>query len=187
MRKITSDIENPIDDIIIYIADRSSEIYKNMGLTPNHITTISLICNILSAVLLYYDRKYMSALMFMIGYYFDCADGFYARKYDMVTTFGDYYDHINDQLKILIILYVMYIKSSCKFFNILPIIMSLTLLSIIHLGCQEKVYGKEESPTLDGLKHLCSVRDNAIQSMKITKYFGTGTLMVCFAFLIMTF
>ena len=187
MRKITSDIENPIDDIIIYIADGSSGVYKNMGLTPNHITTISLICNVLSAILLYYDKKYMSALMFIIGYYFDCADGFYARKYEMVTTFGDYYDHINDQLKILMILYVMYIKSSCKFFSIFPIIMSLTLLSIIHLGCQEKVYGKEESPTLHNLKHLCDIRNDAIQSMKITKYFGTGTLMMAMALLIITF
>ncbi len=132
-------------------------------------------------------KKYMTALMFMIGYYFDCADGFYAGKYKMTTTFGDYYYHINDQLKILMILFVMYSKSSCKFFNILPIIASLTLLSIIHLGCQEKVYGKDESPTMDSLKHLCDVRNNTIQSMKITKYFGTGTLMVCFAFLIMTF
>jgi phosphatidylglycerophosphate synthase len=148
MRKITTDMENPIDNIIIYIADRASGIYKNMGLTPNHLTTFSLICNVLSACLFYYDHRYMSVLLFMIGYYFDCADGFYARKYDMVTTFGDYYDHINDQLKILLILIVMYLKSKCKFFSILPIIAALTLLSLMHLGCQEKIYDQYEPPDI---------------------------------------
>jgi phosphatidylglycerophosphate synthase len=124
----------------------------------------------------------------MIGYYFDCADGFYARKYDMVTTFGDYYDHINDQLKILLILIVMYSKSKCKFFSILPIIAALTLLSLMHLGCQEKIYDTSESPTLSGLRSLCSVSGNDVQkSIRTTRYFGVGTMMVGMSLLILTF
>lgn len=189
MRKITTDIENPIDNIIIYMAERSAPLYKSLNMVPNHLTTLSLICNVSSAVLLYYDSKYMSALMFLLGYYFDCADGFYARHYDMVTKFGDYYDHINDKMKIIMIVFVMYLKSKCKLIKISPIIIFLGLLAVTHLGCQEKIYSKDESPMLHAFKHLCdSYHDDDVTPLiRFSRYFGTGTFMVCMALLIVTF
>ena len=34
-----------------------------------------------------------------VGYFFDCMDGHFARKYNMVTEFGDMYDYITDLSK----------------------------------------------------------------------------------------
>ena len=31
-----------------------------------------------------------------MSYFFDCADGLYARTYNMTTQFGDIYDHSTD-------------------------------------------------------------------------------------------
>ena len=38
----------------------------------------------------------LSILFLMLRWYFDFADGIFARKYNDTTTFGDYYDHIVD-------------------------------------------------------------------------------------------
>ena len=193
MRKIDIDVENPIDNIIIHIAEKGSPIYKELKMTPNHLTTISVMCNILSCMLLYKRKTYLSALIFLIGYYFDCADGFYARKYDMVTKFGDYYDHVNDNLRLILILIIMFMISPCKLFKILPIILLLGLMASIHLGCQEKIYHKktehsEESPTLEPLKNICfGNRTEANEAIQLTKYFGCGTFFIIFAGFIATF
>ena len=45
-----------------------------------------------------------SVLLFaVLRWYFDYADGILARKYNQVTTFGDYYDHANDLIFIIVI------------------------------------------------------------------------------------
>jgi hypothetical protein len=53
-------------------------------------------------------------------------------------------------------------------------------LSMIHLGCQEKIYHQSTSHSLFLLKHLC-VRPTWI---RITRYFGTGTFHTTIAFFI---
>ena len=47
----------------------------------------------------------ISAILYLTRYIFDCIDGFYARKYNMTTVFGDWYDHISDILINLIYIY----------------------------------------------------------------------------------
>jgi len=181
MRKIPAKDENFIDTHILEYTDRMMPLYKSIKLTPNILTTISLICNLTSATLFYYDEREISAIMFLIGYYFDCADGHFARKYDMVTKFGDYYDHFNDMFKIVLILFIMYTKSSCQFFRVLPLISVFGILCGMHIGCQELIYSNNadlgESPTLIVLTTLCGNKEN----INVTKYFGVGTFMVVFA------
>jgi len=46
---------------------------------------------------LYEENQFaLSAFSYLISYMFDCWDGYYARKYNMESKFGDYYDHVSD-------------------------------------------------------------------------------------------
>jgi phosphatidylglycerophosphate synthase len=156
---------------------------KKYDLTPNILTTISLIfCGI--SVLLLLNKKYLLAsFMYLISYYFDCMDGHFARKYNMVTKFGDYYDHVADLIKVLLILYVLYLIDSKKFFIILPFLIFFILLSFVHLGCQELYYDTLESDILSILKNICPVynkddKSMIINTLGITRYFGCGTFTI---------
>ena len=57
----------------------------------------------------------------------------------MITKIGDYYDHISDIIKYILLLYIIIIsnlKYKTKLYIII-IIVILTILSLIHLGLQE--------------------------------------------------
>ena len=184
MRKIKCDCENPLDNILINISDYMCPYAKKYGFTPNILTTISLIFCGISALLLLNSNYLLAAFIYLISYYFDCMDGHFARKYDMVTKFGDYYDHFSDLTKVLLILYVLYYINSKKFFIIIPFIVLFMFLSFIHLGCQELYYDTLESETLSALKNLCPIYDkndktSIINTLGITRYVGTGTFTVC--------
>lgn len=183
MRKITEDCENPLDNILIHISDISCEYAHNIGLTPNMLTTISIIFCGITVILLLKSYFYIAAITFLISYYFDCMDGHFARKYNMVTVFGDYYDHIADFGKLIAVLYTLYILDSRKFFIILPFLIILFILSGVHLGCQELYYDTNESATLAMTKYLCIANDkkdktSIINALHITRYFGCGTFNI---------
>jgi hypothetical protein len=180
MRKIPDNIENPIDDILLNICEDVSPTFYNNGYTPNMITTLSIISTIIVVLLLLNANYIWAAIFYLIAYFFDCLDGHYARKYNMVTVFGDYYDHISDLLKIIAVLSTMYYIDSKKFMTILPIIIIFFILSTIHFGCQELYYNSSESETLNFTKNLCPIDEennkNYIKNkMYITKFFGMGT------------
>ena len=95
-RKLPPEMEHPIDNLNINIGASLSPYFKNLNFTPNTLTTISLITGLLS-VYYYTQQNYIySAILFYISYMFDCWDGYYARRYQMISKFGDKYDHIKD-------------------------------------------------------------------------------------------
>ena len=116
MRKIKCESENPLDNILLNICEYMCPYAYKYKFTPNILTTISIIFSMICALLLLYSQYYIAAFMYLISYYFDCMDGHYARKYKMITKFGDYYDHIADVIKIILILYILYHIDSIKFF-----------------------------------------------------------------------
>lgn len=179
MRKIPHEIENPIDNLYMDFADSTLQYYKKLDFTPNGITTLSLMFGLLSAGYLYYDNRILSAFFLLISYYFDCTDGAYARKYDMVTGFGDVYDHTADNLKLFLILFILYRKNPEKFFKFSPIILFCIIITFVHLGCQEKIYDKpEHSPMLKHYSNFCP--GNPFSIMPFTRYLsaGTGTILL---------
>jgi phosphatidylglycerophosphate synthase len=183
MRKIPNKYENPIDDIILNITDYTVPYFYNGGFNPNTITSLSSIACIITIILLLQANYYLAAFFLIISYFFDCLDGHLARSYNMVTVFGDYYDHISDVLKVISVLIVLYFIDSTKFFKILPVIIFISILSMIHLGCQELYYNTAESDTLKFTENLCPVKEKSNISqienaLNVTKYFGTGTLYI---------
>ena len=189
MRKLPPEYENPVDAILVNHIDSIQTYFFKLGFTPNMLTTISLICNLISMYFFVHNEKYytfMSVVFFGLSYYFDCFDGHFARTYKMTTKFGDLYDHISDAVKNILFLVLIYIyfKSDFTFAFVYNFIF--LFLGAIHLGCQETYYNKPVY-TLDRLKLLCPCKYfniNIDKCLRITKYIGIGTYQLLFAFLI---
>jgi phosphatidylglycerophosphate synthase len=88
-------------------------------MNPNMITTLSNIACIITILLLSNANYYLAAFFILVSYFFDCAYGHIARKYNMVTVFGDYYDHNSDFVKIFAVLLTLYYINFNKFFKVL--------------------------------------------------------------------
>ena len=174
MRKISKEHENPIDNILIDISELLSPLFYKLNFTPNMITTLSLITGLISIHFLKIKQYRLSAILYFISYFFDCMDGFYARKYNMVSKFGDYYDHIKDVFISIILIYLI-LKNQKNIKCKIILLVIFNFLSMIQLGCQERLYDKDESDSLSFTKYLCP---NPMSTIKWSRYFGCGTFIV---------
>lgn len=67
------------------------------GYTPNMLTTLGNWCGFNCLLLWhYYSATWLAIVCLWARFYFDCADGLFARRYMMTSDFGDWYDHISD-------------------------------------------------------------------------------------------
>jgi phosphatidylglycerophosphate synthase len=82
--------------------------FYKLGITPNFITTLSLFFGLLTCYLYYKQYYILSGLSYIISYFFDVMDGYYARLYNMKSKFGSYYDVISD-ITVDIILFILFI------------------------------------------------------------------------------
>ncbi|VBB18788.1 CDP-alcohol phosphatidyltransferase [Yasminevirus sp. GU-2018] len=178
-RKVDSSIENPIDNMMIEISDKMSPTFKSMGYTPNGITTISLIFALGALYSLYNHDVYQFAIYLALAHLFDCMDGYYARKYDMVTDTGDKYDHFKDLLVAVGIIYVLFSKYNIMSFPVLMLsMMLLAVLSIISVGCHEKItHHSDKSETLAIFDIITPCRETCDKYTKYLRFFGPGTVI----------
>ena len=135
---------NTIDFYLFkYLINGPITMTYNLGLTPNFLTTISFLLQLYSIYNLTLYSIGSFQFYYLLGYYFDCIDGPMARKYDMVTKFGDFYDHGTDTICFSWVLY--YYFTYYKLLNY-PIINTggiLIFLGLIkYIGCQETIYNK---------------------------------------------
>ena len=138
-----------------YLTDYPIDLSYKYNLTPNVLTTISFALQFYSVQLLYLNYRVSYFILYLLGYYFDCIDGPMARRYNMVTTFGDFYDHSTD-----VFCYILSINYYINYLNLLDntvitLIYGLFLFCLMkHVGCQEKIFNnslknkKEISMTL---------------------------------------
>jgi hypothetical protein len=181
MRKIDRSLENPIDNVLLDMCEYISPALRSSGHTPNILTTYSLITGVLSAVALYKGRIGLFVVLYMLSYFFDCADGHYARKYDMVTRFGDLYDHIKDASVSLLIAFIIYkrYKPLVQLWMVILFVILFILMNV-HMGCQQKNMepgvkkNGVETETLDSTIILC----RQSSWIHVTKYFGVGTFQI---------
>jgi phosphatidylglycerophosphate synthase len=186
MRKIPEELENPIDSVLIAIVDAIQPYFYKMGFTPNILTTFSLLFWIGGLYFFIHNGPYYAyyaVLLMFISYFFDCFDGHFARSYDMVTKFGDYYDHISDAVKFALLFYFIVMIYGMK-----PIFI-LTFFAIplcMHLRCQESYYNiPTQTLSFLNVLHISNGKENATNALKITKYFGCGTFyLIMFIYII---
>ncbi len=179
MKKIPKHLESPIDNLVYILIEKIAPTFYSLGFTPNMITTLGNIATGLSAYALYNEYFMISAILFIISYIFDCLDGYVARRYDLVSKFGDLYDHTSDLIKIILISYILYKINPILFIATLPLLVILFVLMSSFLAYQEKLYDKSQSSyTLSLLSNLCFAKSDqrtVIRHMEYAKYFGCGT------------
>ena len=190
VNKLSEHHECPVDSFIFNIIDKQLYIFHKLGMTPNTLTTISIIFGFLSAYQILQGRLCLAAIFWIIAYYFDCADGKFARKYNMISKFGDLYDHLGDLAKVIAVLFALFYSNkkgtTSKQWFFITILIVLGILQIIHMGYQESIYNKkDESPYLNIVRKLFVNEEKAETIICYTRYFGCGTWYVFFAILIL--
>ena len=114
-------------------------VYK-IGLTPNMVTTITLILRLIVIYLLYYKKNYfLIIILFVISSITDGIDGELARTYDMKSYFGAIYDVSVDVITILLIVLVLfkiyYVKNRNPLFIMLLFVPILFIIQILKTNC----------------------------------------------------
>ena len=104
---------------------------------------------------LFKDDMLRFSLYFWLSYLFDCLDGYFARRYNMVTAYGDIFEHTRDVLSLLIMMIICIYNYTISKPVILITIISSGLTGI-HVGCvQDRFVNRDYKETLDFFKFLC--------------------------------
>jgi len=190
VNKLLEHHECPIDTFIFKIVDKHLDFFHNLGMTPNTLTTLSIVFGFIAAYQILRGKLWLAAIFWIISYYFDCADGKFARKYNMVSKFGDLYDHLGDLAKVIAVLLALFCTNkngiTVRQLFFISIIIILGFLQIIHMGYQETIYNKkDESPYLNIIRKLFINEEKAEKNICYTRHFGCGTWYVFFAILIL--
>lgn len=187
MKKLEDDIDSPIDNLIIHaICEPLSTFLRgNTKITPNIITCIGIVFGIISMVCIYTNNFITAFIFFWLYYLTDCLDGHFARKYDMVTEFGDQLDHyrdlfVNVGVCIAIFFKLNNVKHRVFFVSIVSLF---TVLSSMFLGCQERLYNVHGNVDfLSYVKYLCTDENN----VNYLRYFGVGTNILIISLFILS-
>jgi phosphatidylglycerophosphate synthase len=174
--------ENPIDRFFYYSIEYISDTIFNLNITPNMITFIGLICALISAYFLYGKKIIYCIIFWIISYYLDLLDGYIARKYNQGSVFGGWFDHISDLIKLVIYLYILFIH---KKFNIIYIIILLTILGLSNTACRTKFLKRDENKedSLYLIKNICPDKNY----VKYTRYWGEGLMSLVVSIVILFF
>lgn len=180
MPKLPDELDDPIDNLFKPICEAVSPPLKSCGHTPNLITTYSLITGVAACYALYKGHFVWFAVLFMISYFFDCLDGYFARKYQMTSKFGDTYDHAKDFLVgILLVVVVWYKYRSAITWFVVALVGIILFLDALNIGCQQKwkrEQGKanDHEASLETCERLCP--DSSY--LRLTRFMGTGVFNV---------
>ena len=170
------------DPLTLFYYNASRYISNKTVIHPNIITTLRLIIMIGLTISFYY-KKYtiIMALLVQLCWFLDHLDGDMARNHNLITKFGDYYDHIVDVTYLLplyvILIYRLYAKPG--FIVLLLFLILLNITTSLLISCQEKLFHKKNKNTgsymLQLLSSICNLDKN---HLRILKFFGGSTLML---------
>jgi len=166
--KVPKIYQEPLDNILYDWSDSLVPILKAYGVTPNMITAFGFSCGLLGAYLFYHDHYVESVIMLAISVFLDSCDGHMARKYNMGTEFGKYFDQISDIIRVGTLYYIMFIKDPDKFYRLFTVSIIFFIFSLSHLTCQQ-IELNEPHYVYDKIKFLCLGK----KSMLTTRFFGS--------------
>lgn len=194
--KMHDSLEDPVSHFFYDISDIISPYLCKLGITPNQITTVRFILIIGVFTYCFKNKMYNCAAMsYIVAYFMDCLDGHMARKYNMGTEFGDYYDHIADIISEFLVLYYILNDLNDEFKWVMIIILLSLVISLVQNACEERylqymdidTYSKSLSP----ISCLCPeslVSDDDLESfMEYSRLFGVGVYKLFVTILIWNF
>lgn len=160
----------------------SRAITTRVKIHPNLITSARLLLMIALTVLFYASRcTVLCAVLLQVCFFLDHLDGEMARTYNLITKFGDYFDHVLDvtyEIPLLLIL-VWKLYRTPLFYPIVLGIGALMYLSTMLIACQEVVLQRETdvaSQSLQGLQRMCPAGMQNAASLRYLRYFGQSLL-----------
>ena len=192
MKKLPLKYENPFDNMIYVFVEEISPYLYRAKLTPNMITTFGNVLSIIGLLNLWHRKYKEASIYFGVAYVMDCVDGYLARKYNMVSKFGDYYDHVSDISKFMLFLISLVLINPKTFLKVLPIIVFFFIGFNLQLYYQEYYYNKKEaSPTLAMISAFVprflkpNNKKQSKQFMRVSRFFGSGTFNLVLVLIIM--
>ncbi len=126
------------------------------GATPNVLTIIGLIINILGAYLIIKGKLVFAGIIILFAGIFDMLDGFLARKMDKKTKFGGFLDSVTDRVSegaiyLGILIYFLNINSTINSIIVYCIMFLSFLISYIRaragglkIDCEEGFFTRTE-------------------------------------------
>ena len=161
--------------------------WKNLNVTPNILTTFGLISSVTCLYALINRKTFLAIIMLCLRWYFDYADGLMARKYKMVTVFGDYYDHITDIIFTLGFIFVILLskypkKSNLKFVLIGLILFFYSMFVFNYSAVELEFFKKNKKETM-----LSKLRHFAPNNIELFKYFDNSVLYLSMIIVIILF
>ena len=194
--KIHESLEDPVSGIMYDISESISPTLYSIGVTPNIITSTRLLASLFGFIYLFENRYYKSsAILYLLSYFGDCLDGHMARKYNMDTPFGDYFDHIADLVVLIIALYYLSVKIDPEYDWLILLIFVLSVISMIQVGCEERYLQlmgiDKDSDSLSIATILCPksvVPDSELEHlMEFSRLFGIGIHVIFVTIIIWNF
>jgi phosphatidylserine synthase len=182
--KLPEYYDDPIDIFYKKYIDLLNPHFKDAGMTPNMITTLSFLFGILTCYLYYNSYYVFAGLSYIVSYFFDVMDGYFARKYNMGSVFGSYYDVISDWL-ITITLSIMFFNNNKIKINtkliVFILIALITSVCIYHVSCQEKYIKSKNQKVINVPDAFVYNKCYNFENMKYTRFIGTGMTALIFA------
>jgi phosphatidylglycerophosphate synthase len=173
--------EGIIDKFIVkYIAFNVLLLLENANITPNMVTTLSLITSCFSISYIYYDKYIFGSILFLFRYILDCIDGPLARYTKTVSKFGDIYDHLVDLITFISFFIVTLTKNFSNLFYTGIIILLIT--SAIH----HIIISKQQTHQSQLISSILQNIPINLNKLYWTKYLSTdiAVLYVCIGMII---
>jgi len=176
--KVGENNESIFNNIIYSIVKIIVPLLRELNLSPNDLTTISIFFAYLSYRRLL-EKDLMCIFYYTIYMILDYADGYMARMYKLQSSFGDVYDHLRDTIFHIFLANIFYKDKKLFVLFIISVILSLN-----SFGCQEVIHEAEcednYNDTIGWLKPLC--KDNPSLT-KFNEILGSGIVylgtMIC--------
>jgi phosphatidylglycerophosphate synthase len=123
--------------------------------------------------------------MWLVGYYFDCLDGYVARKYKMASKWGSMYDHVSDTIFNLLLILAIWKINPKLFVWFLAIFILYYIPFLYFYSLQESYYDNDTHTGLD-MVILHSIfpktsKQNAERVLPYMRYFGPATGIIIIA------
>jgi len=175
MSRLPLNYECPVDWHIIRFCSDVAPFFHSTGHTANLITFEGALSAAYSLYLLKEYRVAEFAAFYALSYVLDCLDGHFARRYKMVSKFGEYFDHVKDLTATMAFFYVLW-----KYYYLTaPAVALFTIAGsglLTHMGLQQK-YLKSKGTFLDVLQQTFA-ENLPVSDMKYTRWLGCGTFML---------
>lgn len=169
--------------LLMYRTSYPFAVFLNkLRLTPNQITTQSLIFSILAFFALVYDEGWVwFSLFWGISVLFDFCDGTVARMTDRVSKTAFRYDHMSDTFKISLLVLGVGIRNNNMFFWILcaTLIFLYTFSEILSHDLSNAVRSRQNINL-----SICIDTNNAFKKIISERYFLVGIVIEKFPSLI---